>query len=76
MKVHNIKDKLPRQKDLVLVETRGFVVPAIYYKSLNGFYHFSLFYHTHKTNVYSKARTKDKWRIDNVTKWSLMPESL
>ena len=80
--MYKVSEKLPNQKDLVLVEVdidgdgNGIVIPSIYYKSLGGFYHFSLFYHTYKKNVYSKARCKPKWEIKNVTKWCLMPKSL
>lgn len=73
---YKIEDKLPRQKDLVLVEVKSVVIPAIYYKSLGGFYHFSLFYHEHEKNTYSKARIKPKFRIENVEKWCLLPNSL
>jgi len=75
---YKVEDKKPRQKDLVLVEVKGVVMPAIYYSSLRngGFYHFSLFYHEHESNTYSKARTKEKFEIKNVEKWCFMPDSL
>lgn len=73
---YKIEDKLPNQKDLVLVEVNGVVMPAIYYKSLGGFYHFSLYYHEHENNIYSKPRIKKKFKIKNVEKWCLMPNSL
>lgn len=69
-------EKLPNQKDLVLVEVKGVVMPAIYYNSLDGFYHFSLIFHNHRKNSYSKARIKDKFRIEGVEKWCLMPDNL
>lgn len=73
---YKVEDKLPRQKDLVLVEVKGVVMPAIYYKSLGGFYHFSLFYHDYEKNTYSKARIKSKFEIKNVDKWCLIPNYL
>lgn len=75
--VYDIMEQLPNQKDLVLVETYdGLVLPAIYYKSLGGFYHFSLFYHKHELNTYSEPKTSEDCEIKNVVKWCLMPESL
>lgn len=75
---YKVEEKLPNQKDLVLVEVKGVVMPAIYYRSLRngGFYHFSLFYHQHEKNTYSKVRIKEKFEIKNVEKWCLMPNSL
>ncbi|MCM8906801.1 hypothetical protein [Tenacibaculum finnmarkense] len=77
MKVHNLKNKKPTQKQLVLVEVDGVVMPAIYYSSLRGggFYHFSFFYH-YRDTVYKKAKIKEKHEIKNVDKWCLMPNSL
>ena len=57
METFKVEDRMPNQKDLVLVELKGVVMPAIYYKSMCGFFHFSLFYHDHEDNTYSKART-------------------
>ena len=74
--IYKVEDGLPNQKDLVLVEVKGVVMPAIYYESLGGFYHFSLFYHEHEKNTYSKARIKSKFEIKDVEKWCLMPNSL
>lgn len=78
--MYKVTEKLPNQKDLVLVEVEVdgnlIVIPSIYYKSLGGFYHFSLFYHTYEKNVYSKPRCKPKWEIKNVIKWCLIPKSL
>lgn len=76
MKTYKVEDKLPNQKDLVLVEVNGMVMPSIYYKSLGGFYHFSLFYHEHDKCTYTKAMVNDKFEIRNVEKWCLMPNSL
>ena len=75
MKMHEIKNKKPNRKDLVLVEVDKVVMPAIYYSSLGGFYHFSLFYHYEGT-VYEKAMIKSKHEIKGVEKWCLMPSSL
>lgn len=76
--VFNLEDKQPNQKDLVLVQSNGYVVPAIYYKSLRegGFYHFSLFYHTKKISVYDEAKISVEHEIKNVEKWCLMPYEL
>jgi len=76
METFKVEDRMPNQKDLVLVEVKGVVMPAIYYKSMCGFFHFSLFYHDHEDNTYSKARTKEKFRIHNVEKWQYMPDRI
>lgn len=77
MKTHKLKNKKPNQKDLVLVEADGVVMPAIYYTSLRGggFYKYSLFYHWEDT-IYEKCNIKEKHEIKNVKRWCLIPETL
>jgi len=63
----------PNHKDLVICFDGDMCMPAIYYKSLGGFYHFSTFYHTNNDTTYHEARTKSKHRIHGITKWMIMP---
>lgn len=77
LKIYKTKNKLPKQKDLVLVEVDGITMPAIYYTSLRGggFYKYSLFYHFSNT-LYEKVYIKDKHEIKNVKRWCLIPNKL
>lgn len=75
MEWNSYPDKKPKQKDLVLCWNGEITIPAIYYRSLGGFYFFSTYYHyaeDEENTVYSKARIKPKHEIKGVLKWRLI----
>ncbi len=72
----SVKDRLPKHKDLVLLDIGcGVSIPAIHYKngSYNGFWKFTTYYHG--TSPYSKVKIKDKHEIKDVKYWMPLPET-